>query len=101
MRLFALATMVALASSEFTCIKPVNPIPAGFPGLCCKDLIQAPLLTFLYTGNTCTRANELSKADDGSTTYSSCEEGERAACCDPLLSKVSLATNIACVLPSS
>jgi hypothetical protein len=37
--------------------------------------------TYVFEG---TRANELNEADDGSTTYSSCEDGERAACCDPV-----------------
>lgn len=54
MKLLVLSSLVALAVSEFSCIKPVNPIPAGPPGLCCKDLVEYPILSFLYTGNTCT-----------------------------------------------
>ncbi|KAI9925490.1 hypothetical protein ASPWEDRAFT_41582 [Aspergillus wentii DTO 134E9] len=101
MRLLTLFSLVAAASSEFTCIKPINPIPAGPPGLCCKEIVQAPVLTFLYTGKTCTHANKISEADNGKTTYSSCEDGEHAVCCDPLVTKLSQASNPACVLPES
>ena len=37
---------IAVASSEFTRIKPIkpiNPIPAGSPGLCCQELVEYPL----------------------------------------------------------
>ncbi|PWY90976.1 hypothetical protein BO70DRAFT_358423 [Aspergillus heteromorphus CBS 117.55] len=78
------ATATATASGNFTCIKPVNPIPAGPPGVCCEELVQSQLLGFLYTGKTCTHASELSEAADGTTTYSECDEGEYAACCDPV-----------------
>lgn len=42
-----------LAASSFSCIKPVNPIPAGPPGACCEELAQSHLLSFLYTGKNC------------------------------------------------
>jgi hypothetical protein len=54
MKLSAFFAVVAAASSEFSCIKPINPIPAGPPGLCCQELVEYPLLTFLYSGKTCT-----------------------------------------------
>lgn len=53
MRLLALLPLAALAACEFTCIKPVNPIPAGPPGVCCDELNQGNLLSFLYTGKSC------------------------------------------------
>ncbi|KAJ5851709.1 uncharacterized protein N7529_011094 [Penicillium soppii] len=84
MKLFALFAVVAAASSQFSCPKPVNPIPAGPPGLCCQELVEYPLLSFLYTGNTCTRAIKVDEAADGTTTYSPCETGQNAACCDPI-----------------
>ncbi|KAJ5322596.1 hypothetical protein N7452_010885 [Penicillium brevicompactum] len=99
MKLLVLSSLVALAVSEFSCIKPVNPIPAGPPGLCCKDLVEYPILSFLYTGNTCTRAVKIDEAADGSTTYESCETGSKAACCDPLVTEIEKTGNIACVLP--
>ncbi|OQE32065.1 hypothetical protein PENSTE_c001G02150 [Penicillium steckii] len=99
MKLLALLTLTVVVSGNFTCIKPVNPIPAGPPGVCCEELNQNALLGFVYTGNTCTRANKIDEADDGKTTYTSCEGGKRAACCDPLLTKLSEAVNLACVLP--
>lgn len=43
----------ALAAAEFSCIKPVNPIPAGPPGLCCQQLDEYPVLSFVYVGNNC------------------------------------------------
>lgn len=51
--LLTVIAFAAVAHCEFTCIKPVNPIPVGFPGLCCKVLTQDILLTFLYTGENC------------------------------------------------
>lgn len=55
-KLTALATVlvaVGTAAAEFSCIKPVNPIPAGPPGACCEELNQSFLLDFLYTGKNC------------------------------------------------
>ncbi|KAJ5907707.1 hypothetical protein N7495_000389 [Penicillium taxi] len=101
MKIIAFLTLATLVTCEFTCIKPVNPIPAGPPGVCCKELLQSQLLSFLYTGKMCTNANELSEAADGTTTYSSCDTDQHAACCDPLLMKLYSATNVACVLPES
>lgn len=54
MKLLALFALTAIVSAEFTCINPVNPIPAGPPGVCCEDLDQSALLDFVYTGKTCT-----------------------------------------------
>lgn len=54
MKFLILVALAAATSSEFTCIKPINPIPAGLPGVCCADLIQGSLLTFVYTGKNCT-----------------------------------------------
>ncbi|KAJ5082116.1 hypothetical protein N7532_011159 [Penicillium argentinense] len=99
MKFLALLALVAVVSSEFTCIKPVNRVPASLPGVCCDELDKNALLGFVYTGKSCSYANKLNETEDGSTTYSSCEDGQRAACCDPLLEKISLETNIACVLP--
>ncbi|KAJ5600083.1 hypothetical protein N7450_001150 [Penicillium hetheringtonii] len=99
MKLLALFALTAIASAEFACIHPVNPIPAGPPGVCCEDLDQSALLDFVYTGKACTQANKVDEADDGKTTYSLCQDGKRAACCDPLLTKWSEASNPACVLP--
>ncbi|KAJ5128231.1 hypothetical protein N7448_001949 [Penicillium atrosanguineum] len=84
MKLLALIVLAAAASCEFTCIKPVNPIPAGDPGLCCKILTQDILLTLLYTGEDCNHAIKLSEAADGSQVYSPCKTEQHAACCDPI-----------------
>ena len=101
MKFLALLAVIAPAIAEFTCIKPVNPIPAGTSGVCCEELHQDILLSFLYTGRSCKsksntlvwaklttgqgkRAELLNKADDGSTTYAPCNQGEQAACCDPV-----------------
>lgn len=54
------AAPAALASS-FSCIKPVNPIPAGPPGACCEELDQSFLLKFLYTGKNCKFCNWVTK----------------------------------------
>lgn len=53
MKIVTLLALVAVVSAEFSCIKPVNPIPAGPPGVCCEKLDQNALLGFLYTGKTC------------------------------------------------
>lgn len=53
MKIVTLLALMAVASAEFSCIKPVNPIPAGPPGVCCEKLDQNALLGFLYTGKTC------------------------------------------------
>ena len=53
MKLLALLTLTVVVSGNFICIKPVNPIPAGPPGVCCEELNQNALLGFVYTGNTC------------------------------------------------
>lgn len=53
MKIFALLALTAVVNGNFTCIKPVNPIPAGPPGVCCEELNQNALLAFVYTGNTC------------------------------------------------
>jgi hypothetical protein len=55
-KLAILATVLVAAGSvaaEFSCIKPVNPIPAGPPGACCEELYESFLLDFLYTGKNC------------------------------------------------
>lgn len=51
--IFALAAAASSEFNEFTCIKPINPIPAGLPGVCCTGLIQGSLLKFVYTGKNC------------------------------------------------
>lgn len=53
MKIFTSLAIVAVVSAEFSCIKPVNPIPAGPPGVCCEKLDQSALLGFLYTGKSC------------------------------------------------
>ncbi|KAJ5904297.1 hypothetical protein N7504_006680 [Penicillium tannophilum] len=99
MKLIALLGLVATATCEFACIKPVNPIHAGPPGLCCQKLNEYPVLSFVYAGNDCTHANLLNTAEDGETTYSSCDADQHAACCDPVLTELEKTSNIACVLP--
>lgn len=51
--LAAVAAGKPVADAPFSCIKPVNPIPAGPPGACCDELDQSYLLKFLYTGKNC------------------------------------------------
>ncbi|KAJ5729019.1 uncharacterized protein N7483_003527 [Penicillium malachiteum] len=97
MRFVALIALVVAATGQFTCIKPVNPIPAGPPGLCCQQLDEYPILEFLYAGNNYL----LTEAEGGETTYNSCENGQHAACCDPVLTEIEKTSNIACVLPES
>ncbi|KAJ5915709.1 hypothetical protein N7466_011642 [Penicillium verhagenii] len=99
MRLITFIGLVTAVAGQFTCIKPVNPIPAGPPGLCCQTLNEYPILSFVYVGNDCTHADLLSTAEDGETTYSSCDAGQHAACCDPVLTELEKTSNIACVLP--
>ncbi|KAJ5291676.1 hypothetical protein N7478_000927 [Penicillium angulare] len=99
MKLVILSALCTVAASEFTCIKPVNPIPAGPPGLCCQQLNEYPVLGFVYAGNNCTHADLLKSSDDGETTYGSCEADQQAACCDPVLTEIEKTSNIACVLP--
>lgn len=53
MKIIAFLGFAALAAADFSCIKPVNPIPAGPPGACCPELDQSFLLSFLYTGKQC------------------------------------------------
>jgi hypothetical protein len=53
MKISALFALVAVVSAEFSCIKPVNPIPAGPPGVCCDKLDRNALIGFLYTGKMC------------------------------------------------
>ncbi|CAI7658916.1 unnamed protein product [Penicillium bialowiezense] len=99
MKLLVLYSLAAIAASEFSCIKPVNPIGSGPPGLCCEDLNAYPILSFVYTGSTCTRAVKIDEAANGTTTYESCEGGLKPACCDPLVTELQKTGNIACVLP--
>ncbi|KAJ6783275.1 hypothetical protein PWT90_06153 [Aphanocladium album] len=87
------------ATADFSCIKPVNPIPAGPPGSCCEELNQSFLLKFLYTGKDCLKATKLSEDKDGKTTYANCPSGTKQACCDPLLTQLNHKVNPACVLP--
>lgn len=53
MKFLTILAVAATVAAEFSCIKPVNPIPAGPPGVCCEELNQSVLLGFLYTGKTC------------------------------------------------
>ncbi|KAJ5681351.1 uncharacterized protein N7477_001291 [Penicillium maclennaniae] len=101
MKLLPLVAFATAAHCNFTCIKPINPIPAGLPGLCCKVLNQDILLTFLYTGESCKSATKLFEAADGSQTYSPCDADEHEACCDPLVEELSPNINPTCVLPES
>lgn len=100
-----IATALLLAGSaaaDFSCIKPVNPIPAGPPGACCEELNQSFLLRFLYTGKDCesrrdpkanvgrtnslsgVKATKLSEEKNGQTNYANCPAGTTQACCDPV-----------------